>query len=87
MDRKGLAERKKVSRSWTQIVNCERKKSFSPPVLVVTVHGMQAAFTRCWEAGPYPELLRYNDAPPGDLSAEQTAWCRKRLVDVKLIEP
>ncbi|MFV2068700.1 MAG: DUF4058 family protein [Pirellulales bacterium] len=41
---------------------------------------LQAAFTRCWEAGPYPELLRYNDAPPGDLSADQIAWCREKGV-------
>ena len=47
---------------------------------------LQAAFTRCWEAGPYPELLRYNDAPPGDLGADQTEWCRSRLVDAKLTE-
>ena len=39
---------------------------------------MQAAFKRCWEAGPYPELLQYNEPPPGELSASQSAWCRER---------
>jgi len=46
---------------------------------------LQATFTRCWEAGPYPELLRY-DTVPGELSSVQSAWCRKRLSEAKLIE-
>ena len=44
---------------------------------------VQAVFTRCWEAGPYPELLRYDDVPPGSLTPEQTAWCRGTLDVVK----
>jgi hypothetical protein len=47
---------------------------------------LQATFTRCWEAGPYPELLRYDDTVPGELNSVQSAWCRKRLSEAKLIE-
>ena len=36
---------------------------------------LQAAFERCWDAGPYPELLRYDAPPPADLSVEGRAWC------------
>jgi hypothetical protein len=36
---------------------------------------LQAAFTRCWEEGPYPELLRYQEPPPGTLSPDDRAWC------------
>jgi len=36
---------------------------------------LQAVFTRCWEEGPYPELLRYEGPPPGTMSAEEAAWC------------
>lgn len=45
---------------------------------------LQVAFDRCWEAGPYPELLRYADTPPGNLSREQIQWCRRRLVQAGL---
>jgi hypothetical protein len=41
---------------------------------------LQAAFSRCWEEGGYPELLRYHDAPPGELSEEELRWCREQLV-------
>ena len=30
---------------------------------------LQAAFTRCWDEGPYPELLRYEGPPPGSADA------------------
>ncbi|HUG90468.1 MAG TPA: DUF4058 family protein [Planctomycetaceae bacterium] len=40
---------------------------------------LQAAFTRCWDAGPYPELLGYDGPPPGPLSEADVAWCRKLL--------
>jgi hypothetical protein len=40
---------------------------------------LQAAFARCWDEGPYPELLRYNERPPGALSAEDAAWCAAML--------
>jgi hypothetical protein len=36
---------------------------------------LQAVFTRCWDEGPYPELLRYDGPPPGALTAEEVAWC------------
>jgi hypothetical protein len=39
---------------------------------------LQAAFSRCWEAGPYPELLHYDQPPPGTFSAEDSAWCRRQ---------
>lgn len=42
---------------------------------------LQAAFDRCWDEGPYPGLSRYDEPPPGDLSAERVEWCRQRLKD------
>ncbi len=42
---------------------------------------LQAAFTRCWDEGPYPELLRYQESPLGSLSAEEIAWCEGLLRD------
>jgi hypothetical protein len=41
---------------------------------------LQAVFARCWQTGPYPALLRYDQAPPGDLSEDDGAWCRRQLV-------
>ena len=56
-----------------------------PRVGVPLAHGdpdvtldLEAVFTRCWEAGPYPGLLRYDEPPPGTLSAEDSAWCRRQ---------
>jgi hypothetical protein len=40
---------------------------------------LQAAFTRCWDTGAYPELLRYDRPPAVPLDNEQSAWCRDRL--------
>jgi hypothetical protein len=40
---------------------------------------LQAAFTRCWDEGPYPELLHYEGAPPGHLTPEDLAWCDAAL--------
>ena len=40
---------------------------------------LQQAFTRCWEEGPYPELLRYSSPPPGTMSATDAAWCHAIL--------
>jgi len=48
---------------------------------------LQATFNRCWEAGPYPELLRYHQLAPGSLNSAQSAWCRIRLAEARLIEP
>ncbi len=41
---------------------------------------LQAVFQRCWESGPYPELLQYDAQPPGELNAEELAWCQQQLV-------
>jgi hypothetical protein len=40
---------------------------------------LQAAFTRSWDEGPYPELLHYDKSPPGNLTAEDVAWCETAL--------
>jgi hypothetical protein len=40
---------------------------------------LQAAFTRCYDEGPYPELLHYHKAPPGPLTPEEVAWCEELL--------
>ncbi|MBI5366874.1 MAG: DUF4058 family protein [Planctomycetes bacterium] len=40
---------------------------------------LAAAFRRCWEEGPYPELLRYDGPPPATITSEQAAWCAERL--------
>lgn len=45
---------------------------------------LQAAFERCWEAGPYPELLHYADTPAGNLSRDQILWCRRQLMEAGL---
>jgi len=42
---------------------------------------LQAAFTRCWDEGPYPELLQYQNLPPGSLAADDIAWCEGLLRD------
>jgi len=42
---------------------------------------LKAAFDRCWEAGPYPELLRYGEPPPGNLAQDQISWCRHRVAE------
>ncbi len=56
-----------------------------PRVGIPLAHGdrdvtldLQAVFTRCWEAGPYPGLLRYDEPPPGTFSEEDLAWCRRQ---------
>jgi hypothetical protein len=35
---------------------------------------LQAAFTRCWNEGPYPELLRYDERVPGNWNEAEVAW-------------
>lgn len=40
---------------------------------------LQATFTRCWNEGPYPELLRYAEPPPGTLARDDVAWCEETL--------
>jgi len=38
---------------------------------------LQRAFTRCWKEGPYPELLGYDEPPPGPMDAGLAAECQK----------
>lgn len=40
---------------------------------------LQAAFTRVWLEGPYPELLNYDGLPPGEMTPEETKWCGQKL--------
>ena len=40
---------------------------------------LQSAFARCWEGGPYPELLRYEGDPPVRCSAEELAWSLRQF--------
>lgn len=35
---------------------------------------VQAAFARCWNEGPYPELLRYDERPAGNWSDDEVTW-------------
>jgi len=37
---------------------------------------LQQVFNRCWSTGPYPELLHYDQSPPGELSSEELSFCR-----------
>ena len=43
---------------------------------------LQAAFTRCWDEGPYPELLHYDRPAPGELTAAEKDWCSQRLGNI-----
>jgi uncharacterized protein DUF4058 len=47
---------------------------------------LQAAFARCWDEGPYPELLRYEAAPPPDLNDMETTWCREVLRNARFLK-
>lgn len=49
----------------------------------VTLH-LQTAFNRCWDEGPYPELLNYAGLPPGRMSDEDAAWCVDLLREKQL---
>lgn len=40
---------------------------------------LQAAFTRCWDEGPYPELLHYDAPAPGELTEAERQWCQRLL--------
>ncbi len=57
-----------------------------PRVGIPLAHGdpdvtldLQAAFARCWQSGPYPALLLYDEPPPGTFSGEDSAWCRRQV--------
>jgi hypothetical protein len=41
---------------------------------------LQFVFARCWDEGPYPELLNYHQPPPGELSESEHRWCREQLM-------
>lgn len=45
---------------------------------------LPAAFRRCWDEGPYPELLHYDQAPPGELTEAEQQWCEQRLLGAGL---
>jgi hypothetical protein len=40
---------------------------------------LPAVFTRCWNEGPYPELLFYEGPPPGTIAPEDLRWCEETL--------
>jgi hypothetical protein len=40
---------------------------------------LQAAFARCWDEGPYPELLQYAGPPPGAMTQPEVQWCENTL--------
>jgi hypothetical protein len=48
---------------------------------------LQADFTRCWEEGPYPELLQYDAPPPGTLTLDEVRWCEDVLRKAGLRPP
>jgi hypothetical protein len=45
---------------------------------------LQAAFTRCWDEGPYPELLHYADPAPGELTEAERRWCDQMLTEAAM---
>jgi hypothetical protein len=46
---------------------------------------LPAAFTRCWDEGPYPELLRYDGPAPGELTEAEAQWCRHQLQEARSV--
>lgn len=40
---------------------------------------LPAAFARCWDEGPYPELLHYDAPAPGELTEAERQWCQRLL--------
>lgn len=40
---------------------------------------LQTVFQRCWETGPYPELLHYDQSAPGELSSDEQTFCQDRV--------
>jgi hypothetical protein len=40
---------------------------------------LQAVCARCWQEGPYPELLRYDGPRPGEMTPQELPWCSERL--------
>jgi len=66
----------------------EAERPIRPDVSVVRTPAdvtldLQATFTRCWNEGPYPELLHYSGAAPGALTEVEARWCDEMLRDVR----
>jgi hypothetical protein len=40
---------------------------------------LQQVFTKCWNAGPYPELLHYDQPAPGELTEQETHFCQQTV--------
>lgn len=40
---------------------------------------LQGVFTRCWDEGPYPQVLNYDEPPPGEMSQTDRDWCYQVL--------
>jgi hypothetical protein len=45
---------------------------------------LQTVYTRCWNEGPYPELLHYTEPPPGPMSPDEILWCQQILTEAAL---
>ena len=43
---------------------------------------LQDVFTRCWNTGPYPELLQYDAGPPGEITDEEREFCLKTVAAI-----
>jgi hypothetical protein len=41
---------------------------------------VQSVFARCWDEGPYPQLLEYFGRPPGELAQDDLTWCEQLLL-------
>jgi hypothetical protein len=41
---------------------------------------LQTVFARSWDEGPYPELLHYDNPPPGKMTAVEISWCNEVLI-------
>jgi hypothetical protein len=55
-----------------------------PRISIPLAHGdadvgldLQGVFTRCYQSGPYPELLQYEGPPPGTLLDSELVWCEQ----------
>jgi len=77
-----------VTRHWPtrQEIYASQLQKRLPKIAVPLAHDdrdvpldLQAVLTRCWDEGPYPELLRYEGQPPGKMADEDAAWCDDQL--------
>lgn len=46
---------------------------------------LQSVFSRCWEEGPYPDVLHYDSPPAVVMSAAHLAWSQDLLTKTGLI--